>query len=255
MSDLRLAALAERADTYDRPAGSPIPRHPRRRHGQPPGGGAIDLDAKANGAASRAGGQYEVEIAGMKTVGDAARGIVQRGELAADRPSAGQAPVVEQQRRYCAIDARSICGGAAGRNEVPGLVIADVGLIRAQIALIRGGLRTFALDRGDRAGDGRAVGFGQQLLDQAFRFVVTALAEHVVAHSAICADEVEPRPRFVIERPPNPVVVVDGDGIVDVEATNALLTLATSFSKTNSGVCTPITTSPRSLYFLAHSRT
>ena len=45
------------------------------------------------------------------------------------------------------------------------------------------------------------------------------------------------------------------DGIVDVEATNALLTLATSFSKTNSGVCTPITTSPRSLYFLAHSRT
>ena len=139
MSDLRLAELAERADTYDRPAGSPIPRHPRRRHGQPPGG-TIDLDAKANGAASRAGGQYEVEIAGVKTVGDAARGIVQRGELAADRPSAGQAPVVEQQRRYCAIDARSICGGAAGRNEVPGLVIADVGLILAQIALIRGGL-------------------------------------------------------------------------------------------------------------------
>ena len=53
-----------------------------------PRGGAIDLDAKANGAASRAGGQYEIEIAGVKTVGDAARGIVQRGELAADRPSA-----------------------------------------------------------------------------------------------------------------------------------------------------------------------
>src|SRR5271163_5031395 len=137
-----------------------------------PRGGAIDLDAKANGAASGAGGQYEIEIAGVKAEGDAAGCIVQRGELAADRPGAGQAPVVERQRRCGAIDTGSIFVGAARRSEVYGLGIADVGLVGAQIVFIRRRLRTCAVDRHNRTGDGRAVGVGQQWLDQAPGFVV-----------------------------------------------------------------------------------
>ena len=70
--------------------------------------------------------------------------------------------------------------------------------------------------------------------------IVVAFAEMVVAHVALRMDEVVRGPVLVFERAPDRILVVDCDRIGDVE-------------KANSGVCTPITTSPWSLYFFAQA--
>jgi hypothetical protein len=57
---------------------------------------AINPDAEANRTALNGRTQYEVKIAGVKTVADRARRPVERGELASDGPIACQAPSIER---------------------------------------------------------------------------------------------------------------------------------------------------------------
>lgn len=111
---------------------------PRRR--------AIDPDPEANRPALRGSAQDEVKIARVKRVSDVAGRPVERGELTSDGPIPRQAPSVERQLRYSAIEAGNILPDAAGRSEVFGLPVADIGLGRTQIAFVRRGLRTFGAD-------------------------------------------------------------------------------------------------------------
>jgi hypothetical protein len=55
----------------------------------------------------------------------------------------------------------------------------------------------------------------EQPLQQPLRLLVTALAEVVVPDDAVRVDEVERRPVVVVEGPPDGVVVVDRDRVVD----------------------------------------
>jgi hypothetical protein len=80
---------------------------------------------------------------------------------------------------------------------------------------------------------------------------IFALPEVVITNSSFPVDEVLRRPVFVVERLPNPVVAVDGDRVGDLQIAQAFSTFTRSFSNENSGVCTPITTRPASLYFAA----
>jgi hypothetical protein len=66
-------------------------------------------------------------------------------------------------------------------------------------------------------GDGRAVSFREELLDQPLGLVVAALAERMMADAAIGADEIDRRPGLIVERPPDREVIVDHDGVADAE--------------------------------------
>ena len=57
---------------------------------------AVNQDAKANGMSLRTTGQYKMKIACVKSIGDAARCIVQRGVFAGDCPNTAQAPMVDR---------------------------------------------------------------------------------------------------------------------------------------------------------------
>src|SRR6476659_7833117 len=79
----------------------------------------VQRDAKAHGRLSRL--EHEVEIAGMEAEGDATVRVVQHGALLADRPFAGQQPVVAPERV-----------GVAVRPALPTLA-AEVGLRRIEL--------------------------------------------------------------------------------------------------------------------------
>ncbi len=107
----------------------------------------------------------------------------------------------------------AIAHGTAGRCEILGAVVADVGFRRLHARLRRH--RDAADVRlHDAAGDFRA-GFGQQLLDDRLGFGVVAFAEMVMADAAFGVDEVVRGPVLIVERAPDRVVVVDRDRIVD----------------------------------------
>jgi hypothetical protein len=57
---------------------------------------AVEQDAEGDRRA-RPGEEDEMRVAGVEAVGDAPAGVVERDLLAADRPLAGQRPLVEAQ--------------------------------------------------------------------------------------------------------------------------------------------------------------
>src|SRR6202034_596535 len=68
--------------------------------------------------------------------------------------------------------------------------------------------------------------FLQELSNHALRLVVLTLAEVVIANPPLAVDEVMRRPVFIIERLPNRVVAVDGNGVCDLQITNCLFDVA-----------------------------
>src|SRR5689334_8489325 len=164
-----------------------------------PGRGAVDRDAEADGAALGGGRQDEVEVARVEPVADAAGHVVQRGELAADRPDARQAPPVERQRRDGAVERGNILEDTARRREILGPLVADVVLRRLQARPIGGRLDAAGVDRRRSVGGATRPGLGQQLLDDHLRPVVRALAELVVPDASLRVDEVEGGPILVPE--------------------------------------------------------
>jgi hypothetical protein len=74
--------------------------------------------------------------------------------------------------------------------------------------------------------------------------LVASFAEVLAADEAFGVDEIERRPVVVVERAPDVVVVVDRDRVVDLSLLIAWRTRSISCSKENSGVWTPMTTSP-----------
>ena len=95
----------------------------------------------------------------------------------------------------------------------------------------------------------------QQLSNAHFRFFVIAFAEVMIAHAPCRIDEVERRPIVMTEPTPDRAVVVEAMGYVTPLSFAALRMLSTFSSNENSGVCTPMTTSPCSLYRAAQART
>ena len=104
---------------------------------------------------------------------------------------------------------------AAGRGRGPrcrealAALGAEVGLRRPEVVPVGRRLDPDPLD-----GDGLAVD-AEQLLQLALGLLVAALAEVRVADDAVPVGEVERRPVVVGEGVPDPVVVVDGDRVVD----------------------------------------
>ena len=168
-----------------------------------PGRDTIDLDPKANGMVVRRHSQHEMKISCVKTIGNATRLIVERREFTADRPNTRHAPVIEWQRGYDSIMSGSILLDNARRDEVPSLFETDISLRRTQIAFVRGSLRTYATHTHDVPGNMLPGGFFQQRLNQSLRLGITALAEDLMTHTAVGADELKRRPCLVVERPPD----------------------------------------------------
>ena len=88
--------------------------------------------------------------------------------------------------------------------------VAEVRLRRAQVIPVGLGLHAEAHDR-----DGLALD-AEQVLDDALRFLVAPFAEVLVADDPLPVDEIERRPVVVVEGAPDPVVVVDRDGVFDL---------------------------------------
>src|SRR3954452_963538 len=123
----------------------------------------------------------------MEPMDDAAR-PVEGGVLAADCPVAGQPPLVEL-RTASLIDMTGILNSTAGRNEVPGLVVADIGFGRAQVGQIGRSLSAFRVYRNRFPGHHRSARFGKKLLDHTFRPVVLTFAEFTVPDAPRRIDE------------------------------------------------------------------
>ena len=74
---------------------------------------------------------------------------------------------------------------------------------------------TTRIDRHGIIADAAGSRLGQQALNDHFRLLVGALAEMVVPHASLRVDEIKRRPIIVVEGPPNRILAVDRDGIVD----------------------------------------
>lgn len=122
-----------------------------------------------------------MEITRVEAVDDAPGGLVEAGKLAADRPIAGKAPLIEHRPRCAPIDGGLVRNDAARRCEVLALAIAEVCLARAQVAEIGRSLRTCGpdtgRDTGHAVGDSRAAGSRQEPADHLVEPVVASLAE------------------------------------------------------------------------------
>jgi hypothetical protein len=68
-------------------------------------------------------------------------------------------------------------------------------------------------------------------------------------------DEILRRPVVIVESAPDNVLAVDGDRIVDPQCFDLPADVVDVLSNLNSGVWTPMTTNPLSLYFSAQART
>ena len=86
--------------------------------------------------------------------------------------------------------------------------------------------------------------FREKKLNDLFGFVIVAFAEMMIAPASLRIDEVVGRPISIVEGAPDGVVAVDRDRIPIFKSATAACTLLTLRSNANSGVCTPITTSP-----------
>src|SRR6516162_3667820 len=99
--------------------------------------------------------------------------------------------------------------------------------------------------------------FGQQGLNDPFGFVVFAFIEMVVPDSTFFIDEIVRGPIFIVECLPDCQIarlLSTTTGYVISDSWTACRTFRNSFSKANSGECTPITTRPYLRYFSSHAR-
>ncbi len=85
--------------------------------------------------------------------------------------------------------------------------------------------------------------------------VIVAFAEMMVADAALGIDEIMRRPELVVEALPDLIIIVDRHGIGNAEFAHRTAHIVDILLESNSGACTPMTTSPLSLYFSAQSRT
>ena len=162
------------------------------------------LTVEAHGEADRRtrGGRREdqVEIARLEAVRDRAGGRFEDGGLLADRPFAGERPLIEREPVGALVTPAALAAG-----------VAHVGLGGPQGVPV-GGL-----------GDARSVDVAglpvdaQQTLDRPLGLLVRPLAEVVEPDTPVAIDEVDSRPVVVLERPPDGEVVIDDDRVTDAE--------------------------------------
>ena len=69
-----------------------------------------------------------MQVARVEAVRDPPAGLFERRGSALDRPVAGKRPLIEPQLRRGGVDVTLVQHGAAGRREVLGALVADVGL-------------------------------------------------------------------------------------------------------------------------------
>src|SRR5207244_11189930 len=132
-------------------------------------------------------------------IGNAAARLVEHRPLILHRPAAVEAPLVEAERRRQGIGVRGVMHGAAGRREMLGALVADIGLRRTDVFCIRRGLGAGGFYFYDVVGDARASRFRQELLDDAFGLGILALADMVMANVAGGIEEVVRGPVLVGE--------------------------------------------------------
>src|SRR5262249_3753679 len=176
---------------------------------------SIDEHAKPHGRSSRRRSHDQMQIAGMKAVGDPPAGRVQRCGLPPYRPITRKRPLIEPQPRGGSIPATRVQYRTTGRGKVLGTLIAEVVLGRPQAAPIGGSFNTTGIDRNQFVIDALDSGFGQQLLNNHFRLFVVALAELMMSNLPLRIDEIQRRPIVVVESTPDRIVAIDRDRILD----------------------------------------
>src|SRR6185312_10470114 len=79
------------------------------------------------------------------------------------------------------------------------------------------------IHRDDAAGHVLVAGVSEHSLDDAFGLRILSFAEMMMADLAVAIDEIMRWPVFVVERAPDLVLVIDGDGVGDLEPRNRTL--------------------------------
>src|SRR2546430_1038605 len=142
-----------------------------------------------------------------------------------------------------------------GRGKTFRLVVAGVGLSRLEGAPFGGNFGSLRLDRHQVIAESAESRVREQLLKDHLRHLVGALAEVMGSDPSLGIREIERRPVVVVERPPDPVVGVDRDRVVDAQCFSLLADVVNVSLNGNSGVWTPITTRLLPPYFSAQART
>jgi hypothetical protein len=158
---------------------------------------------------------HEMKVPRVKATHDPAVGTAEDGCLPAHRPLASQRPLIERDARRGRVAATPIQFGTAGRHEVVGALVADVILRRSQTVPIRRRLHAAGIDRHGALADAGGARFRQQSLNDLLGPVVLTLAEVMLANLPTRIDEVKGRPILILECPPDRIVVVDRDRILD----------------------------------------
>src|ERR1700678_3132817 len=109
-----------------------------------------------------------------------------------------------------------------------GLTVANIGFGRSHISA--GCCLDSGSDYANRAviQASRSV-FPEQFLYDALEVAIVALTEVVITNSPFPVDEILRWPVFVVERLPNPVIAVDGNGIGDIQIAYGVLYIAPFF--------------------------
>src|ERR1700722_9104019 len=92
---------------------------------------------------------------------------------------------------------------SAGRREVFGALVADIGLRRLYGHEVRGGFDASGVDAHKPAGHLALARFGEQRADHLLGFLVVAFPEMVMADATFRVDEVMGRPVLIAEGAPD----------------------------------------------------
>jgi hypothetical protein len=176
-----------------------------------------------------------MRVTRLEPVDDAPSRLVEHGALPPDRPLAPECPFVKAQAVRELIIATLLERGGARRCELRAALVADVLLGRTQPVPV--GL---SLHPGSVCGNQLALD-AEQPLDDLLGSFVASLAEVVIPDDPFPVDEVERRPVVVAEGRPDRAT-----GYSMARSLLACRTRLISCSNENSGVWTPITTSPLS---------
>ena len=177
---------------------------------------SIDQHAKSHGSSRRRRAHDEMKIAGVKTVRDAAIGLVQHGGLVLHRPIAETAPIRSGATARAARTCEACPGPLRPATQSSGCARTRDNFPQTSGCANRRPLR----DRGHRPTPVRgrcrsAPASASNFLNDHFRLFVCALAEMMMPNTPLRIDEIQRRPILVVEGTPYDMVVVDRDRVID----------------------------------------
>jgi hypothetical protein len=197
---------------------------------------------------------HETDVTGLEAIRNPSAGIIQLSRFSPDGPFTCEGLLVETEVRRRGITVGLVQDQPSRRCEAVCPVVTDVRFRRLQRVPVRCSFIAGGVDGDQVFVEAPASDFHEQLLKYPFGSLVVPFAEVMKADNSFGISDVKGRPVSVGEGLPHLLLIVYRHRIADPSGLSDSATLSMLCSKLNSGVSTPIVTSPCFSYLLAKAR-